>query len=103
MRPLSSQQQQIVQHIFAQAQDTPLASEVQGAVPWGVEGDRVFQASASRSLRRLEARGLVQRLRSAAPDRAPSAHHRTTGVVLTPTGRALAQRLTAPGPPVVNQ
>lgn len=96
MRPLSQQQQQILQHIFAKTQDMGLTADAQGAVPWGVDGDRVFQASASRSLHRLEARGLVQRLRSAAPGRAPSAHHRTISVVLTPAGLAVAQRLTAP-------
>ena len=100
MRPLSQQQQQILQHIFAKTQDMGLTAGAQGAVPWGVEGDRVFQASASRALKRLEVRGLVQRLRSPAPDHASPAnvHHRTAHVAVTPAGLAMVQRLTAPVP-----
>ena len=97
MRPLSHQQKQILRHIFAKTQEADLAAEGQGAVSWGVDGDRVFQASASRALKRLECRGLLRRLHHTAPGQEPSPepHHRTTHVVLTDVGIATAQRLTA--------
>jgi hypothetical protein len=95
MPRLSPQQQDILVHIYRQA---ALSS---GAVFWGTEGDPVYRASISRSLRRLAARGLVQRVhhRAAGPGREPPEHvrFRTTHVSLTPAGRDLVQRLTAPG------
>jgi hypothetical protein len=98
MRRLSPQQQQILVHVYRKVQEADQTTLTPGVVPWGTEGDRTFQASASRSLRRLEAHGLLQRLHATA-GRAralPEAtQHRTTHVCLLPAGLVLAQRLTA--------
>jgi hypothetical protein len=100
MRRLSPQQQDILLHVYRKVQE---ADQPQGPAPlvsWSVEGTRGFQASASRSLQRLERQGLLQRLHYAAgrAREAPeTAQHRTTHVALTPAGLHLAQRLTAPG------
>ena len=98
MRRLSPQQHQILVHVYRKAQEADQTTLTPGAVPWGTEGDRTFQASTSRSLRRLEAHGLLQRLHDTAGSvRQPpeTAHHRTTHVCLLPAGLVLAQRLTA--------
>ena len=96
MRRLSPQQHQILAHVYRKAQEADQTTLT--PVPWGTEGDRTFQASTSRSLRRLEAHGLLQRLHATA-GRAralPEAtQHRTTHVCLLPAGLVLAQRLTA--------
>jgi hypothetical protein len=62
MRQLSRQQQPILVHVYQKSREAGLAAGAPGAVGWGVEGDRAFQASTSRSLKRLESRSLVRRL-----------------------------------------
>jgi hypothetical protein len=102
MRRLSPDQQHILLHIYRRCQEAHQAAGAHDApIWWRVAGNRSEQASASRSLRRLEARGLVQRVhhRAAGPGREPPEHvrFRTTHVCLTRDGRDMAQRLTAPG------
>ena len=70
---------------------------------WGTEirltdsSDRVEQASVSRTVRRLEARGLILRRNGVSGDRwephGGPVHYRATGYVLTPEGRAVAEAL----------
>ena len=99
MRRLSQQQQHILVHVYRKVQETDQTALTPGVVPRGTEGDRTFQASVSRSLRRLEAHGLLQRLHDAAGRGrvSPEAtQHRTTHVCLLPAALALAHRLTAP-------
>jgi hypothetical protein len=98
MRQLSPQQQHILVHVYREVQE---ADQPQGTAPlvsWGVEGTRSFQASTSRSLKRLERQGLLQRLHYVAPGRElpENVHHRSTHVSLTLAGLVLAQQLTAP-------
>ena len=97
MPQLSRQQQHILVHVYRKGQEADQTAHPSGGVSWGVEGDRVFQASVSRSLRRLERHGLLQRLHYAAGRVSESPEptlHRTTHVCLLPAGLVLAQRLT---------
>jgi hypothetical protein len=105
MRQLSAQQRDIIVHLYRSQAADPAPDE-QGEVPWGTDGDTVFRASTSRSLRRLERRGLLRRLqyargrlRASGPDGVSpqAAHHRTTHISLLPAGVTLARRLTAVG------
>jgi hypothetical protein len=58
MRSLSAQQRDIMVHLYHQSQAADPAPGEQGVMPWNTDGDPVFRASTSRSLRRLESRGL---------------------------------------------
>ena len=111
---LSLREEVVLQHLLDLwrrcPSDGPDAKEVWG-VPWRVGGTRSFAASSSRTLRRLEDRGLVLRQNGASgsPDTQMArtsraeAHNRTTGVVLLPAGLELAERLTKRGRPNVNR
>ena len=88
MPPLSRQQRSILLHLcrLYQAEDPHEREHV--GVFWGVRGTPVRQASLSRSLRRLEARHLLVRLRQ------PPG--KTWGVRVLPAGLAMADRFTQP-------
>jgi hypothetical protein len=95
MHRLSRQQQRILTHLYRIYQEAaPPERDIDG-VYWGVTGGAVKQASVSRSLRRLEIRGLLVRQHHATGRETPAATHwRTTHVRLLPAGLALGQRLT---------
>jgi hypothetical protein len=102
-RRLSRQQQSILLHLYHLYQQEDPRERDRYGVFWGVRGTRVRQVSISRTLRRLEGRGLILRLRHAAAsameggsgqETSQSARCRTTGVLLLPAGLAVAQRLT---------
>jgi DNA-binding HxlR family transcriptional regulator len=68
--------------------------------PFGAYGEgradgltRSESASMSRTLRRLEARGLVHRYNTISGDPPAVAKRRTTDITLTPAGRKLAEKL----------
>jgi DNA-binding MarR family transcriptional regulator len=70
-----------------------------GTVPWRTKGTASERASLSRTLRRLEKRGLLLRVNQVdGPDRKVAAdpHDRTTDVLLSPAGIDLAKRLSNP-------
>ena len=86
---LSKQQKAILVEVCERermGRDTPWQG---GYYWWHGSATRSAQASMSRALRRLEARGLVRRLNhmSGSPER-------TTHVAPTAEGRAIAERLT---------
>ncbi len=107
---LSVQQRSVLLHLYRLKQEQeqeydghPLREYVLlWGVPWHVTGTRSEQASVSRTLARLESRGLIlrQNVNSGCPDTgclrksAPDPHNRTTGVVVLRDGVDLAKRLT---------
>jgi hypothetical protein len=104
MRQLSRQQRSILLHLYRLYQQEDPHERDRYGVFWGVRGTRVRQASISRTLRRLEGRGLILRLRHAAAsamegdpgqETPQDTRCRTTGVLLLPAGLAVAQRLTS--------
>ena len=107
---LSNQQRNILLHLYEchqDAADDPLYARFAcwGTV-WHTAGSRSNQASLSRALKRLEARGFLLRQNwiSGTPGRdrpmdgprtsATDPHARTTSVQLLPEGVAVAERLT---------
>jgi hypothetical protein len=94
MHRLSRQQQRMLIHLYRIYQEADSPERDVDGVYWGVTGGAVKQASVSRSLRRLETRGLILRQHHAAGrERLTATHRRTTHVRLLPAGLALAQRL----------
>jgi hypothetical protein len=90
---LSELQRVILRHIWSETLEQGLLSV---AIPWAPSAwlgpwTRADAAASSRALRRLERRGLVERL----PAR-PAGAHRTTHVRLTDRGRAVAEQLLFP-------
>ena len=90
MTPLSGQQVILLRLLYEwyQRQDPQTRDRV--GVPWGPGLSRVRTASVSRSLRRLEQRGLLQRLTIC--HGAALRGQRTTNIILSPSGLALAQQ-----------
>lgn len=87
MQELSWQQATILRILYECYQkQAPRTRDIDG-VEWGPGLSRVRAASVSRSLRRLEERGLIERWTTGVGSR-------TTHVHLRPAGIALAQRLT---------
>jgi len=94
MHRLSRQQQRILTHLYRIYQEADPSERDSDGVYWGVRGGAVKQASVSRSLRRLETRGLILRQHYATGRATPVANHRrTTHVRLLPAGLAIAQQL----------
>jgi hypothetical protein len=91
MRRLSRQQQHILAHLVRLYNDTAPAERETVGIPWGIVGSRSWQASASRTLRRLEARGLLVRLRHPAGQ----ATGARTYVRLLSAGLDVAKQLTS--------
>ena len=92
---LSEHQRVILRHLLSETLEQGLLSV---AIPWAPSHwygawTRADAAAVSRALRRLERRGLVERL----PAR-PAGATRTTHVRLTDRGRAVADRLLFPRP-----
>jgi hypothetical protein len=95
---LHGEQQAILVYIYRKsvlgADNTPLGLPWKPN-NWGYTPTPARRASCSRSLERLEKRGLVlrQNWRTGTRKSAAEPHHRTTHVVLTGAGRAVAEGL----------
>lgn len=115
---ISEQQVHVLQHLYRlQVQQQHSGLCLKWGVPWHTKASRSEQASLSRTLARLEARGLVLRQNQRtgnnavmkpdpngtlssgsvrAPGDARVPKSRTTSVLLLPAGIAIVERLTRP-------